>query len=473
MKRNKNKIYILFLIGALFLIPFFVHAESAKQILAGKVKDAFDWGIGIASSLAVIVFAIGAAQYVFSADNPTTKNSAKEKMISAIVGMALLLTSFLIMKTINPEIVKLGVGQLSATEGIYYTTGDVSKDVNADMQNADASDILKLGYKNIRYSCVGNKGTPIVIWYYPEKDFKDTSFNNNKTVVKIVNCGKSEAIDQGKSHKISFLFPGVYFYTKAGCTGLMSEGFTNDQSPIPEIFRGKVKSVRIVDGQNQNSNSSGNFVGNSFKLIFHGTKSANASGICSDIMYSTYNKAGDCIEIGNNIPTISATIINFNNQGVARGNLYNKNGLAHPGQGVSLYSKPWGWQAGSFSGEYNGTIQTSTDEDNYFIGVNRQIKGAKAIFAYKDPNCSDHTCEPQKYQTKCKTFTDCPGAISLNGRFLVVVSTYNDYGNGGATYTASQTSTCQVFYSSVNVFKETEFSAQGNKVGSISQFPIR
>jgi hypothetical protein len=60
----------------------------------------------VAASLAVLMIVIGGVQYIMS-DSVTSKPAAKERMISAMVGLFLLIIIALILETINPNLLNL------------------------------------------------------------------------------------------------------------------------------------------------------------------------------------------------------------------------------------------------------------------------------------------------------------------------------------------------------------------------------
>ncbi|MFC1789439.1 hypothetical protein ACFLYY_00505 [Patescibacteria group bacterium] len=73
--------------------------------LPDYVKYIFNFAIGISGLLAVGVIVFGGARYTASAGNPTTTSDAKEQIIAGIAGLIILLSSWLILTTINPQLV--------------------------------------------------------------------------------------------------------------------------------------------------------------------------------------------------------------------------------------------------------------------------------------------------------------------------------------------------------------------------------
>jgi len=62
--------------------------------------------VGVAAVLAVIMLAIGGFKYM-TTDSMFALGNAKEQIANAIIGLLIVLTAILILRTINPEIVSL------------------------------------------------------------------------------------------------------------------------------------------------------------------------------------------------------------------------------------------------------------------------------------------------------------------------------------------------------------------------------
>ncbi|MDD5547926.1 MAG: hypothetical protein PHN74_03500, partial [Candidatus Pacebacteria bacterium] len=74
---------------------------------AGMVARLYQVGIGIAGFLAFGAIILGALRLILSADNLADQKDAKDQMGQAIYGLLLLLGAYLILKTINPDLVNL------------------------------------------------------------------------------------------------------------------------------------------------------------------------------------------------------------------------------------------------------------------------------------------------------------------------------------------------------------------------------
>ena len=74
---------------------------TLSTYLAGVIKLSIALGAGFAILMAII----GGTQYVASGISPSAKNDAKDRILNAFIGLALVLTSYLILNSINPDLV--------------------------------------------------------------------------------------------------------------------------------------------------------------------------------------------------------------------------------------------------------------------------------------------------------------------------------------------------------------------------------
>ena len=70
------------------------------------IPNLFRFGIGIAGGLAVLAIAYGGIKYMLS-DVVTSKSDAISGIKNALLGLLLVLAAFLILRTINPDLVNL------------------------------------------------------------------------------------------------------------------------------------------------------------------------------------------------------------------------------------------------------------------------------------------------------------------------------------------------------------------------------
>ena len=87
-----------------------VTPDTTKTTLPEYIKYLFNFLIGIGGILAFAVFLYGGTMWLLSAGNPGIIGPAKKKMMNGGMGLALLLCSYLIIYTINPDLTIMRLG---------------------------------------------------------------------------------------------------------------------------------------------------------------------------------------------------------------------------------------------------------------------------------------------------------------------------------------------------------------------------
>ncbi|MFH1990525.1 MAG: hypothetical protein ABIJ19_01585 [Patescibacteria group bacterium] len=77
------------------------------QELPSYIRYLFIFGLGSITILALAQMMLGGIQYILSAGNVSKKEDAKDTIQQALLGLGLLLASFLLLRTINPDLVNL------------------------------------------------------------------------------------------------------------------------------------------------------------------------------------------------------------------------------------------------------------------------------------------------------------------------------------------------------------------------------
>lgn len=86
-----------------------VRPEDTSIGLPTYVKYIFNFSLGIAGLIVFIVLVYGGFRYLTSAGNPTKMGDARDQIFAAFLGLAVLVGSYLILTTINPQLVFLGI----------------------------------------------------------------------------------------------------------------------------------------------------------------------------------------------------------------------------------------------------------------------------------------------------------------------------------------------------------------------------
>jgi hypothetical protein len=134
---KKNKLFFIFLLSFFFIVglgasfvlareleidyPTVPGVEVIPQTVEGTalpyfVKYIFNFALAIAGLAALGALIFGGVRYVTSAGDPSKLKDAKSQVFSAALGLILLLSSYLILININPQLVILKVSGLPEPE---------------------------------------------------------------------------------------------------------------------------------------------------------------------------------------------------------------------------------------------------------------------------------------------------------------------------------------------------------------------
>ncbi len=115
------------------------------------MKGIYGLAIGIGSVIAVVMIIFAGFKYMYE-ESMSGKSGAKEMIINAFVGLFLILSSYILLKTVNPELVEFdlnlpgGRGRLTALNGLtkQLETQQISVKVAAETQTARIKEISNL-----------------------------------------------------------------------------------------------------------------------------------------------------------------------------------------------------------------------------------------------------------------------------------------------------------------------------------------
>jgi len=94
--------------------------EEFEGSTKGVFNQLFSLSIRIGAMLAVFMFIWGGLHFITARDNPTSITKGREKMKNAVFGLLMLLSTFVVLNTINPELLNIsflgeGTVRLDAT----------------------------------------------------------------------------------------------------------------------------------------------------------------------------------------------------------------------------------------------------------------------------------------------------------------------------------------------------------------------
>lgn len=273
--------------------------SDSLQITSGSdiidyVKYAFIFLVATAGIFGVISITISGFIILASAGNPAMISAARERIFGSILGIGLLMFSYIILRTINPQLIGEEFHP-DPTGAVYYIVDnpDWSPEFDdlvdrylykpAPQAELDVYNNVIIGINSLwqnpklYYSCDPDGPDPkkILVWSYNQTNLKfnldsnsgisDTEelpcidvyprFGSGGNVIDL-NWG---AANQGgvKSFKWEYKEPGVYFYLTDDCTGVSTSvqkitGAIKKFGVVGENqSQGAPKSLKIINGTNR------------------------------------------------------------------------------------------------------------------------------------------------------------------------------------------------------------------------------
>ncbi len=180
--------------------------------LAGMMK----FIIALAGVFAIIIAIIGGTQYVAAGISPDAKSGAKERMFNAFIGLTLVLVSYLILNSINPNLLILNfklppvTGTVPSATGVTVVSGVAWGDDKKERQ-----ELFSYGIFVNQPTCktVGQTGCTSVLNIAPIVITKLTALRNSCPACTITITGGSEYWEH-KSHNAPYTRVDLRLETK-------------------------------------------------------------------------------------------------------------------------------------------------------------------------------------------------------------------------------------------------------------------
>ncbi len=393
------------------------------------IQYLFTLGVVLAGVLSLLAMVIGGVKYILSVGAPEKRNDAKNQIFSGLFGLIILLSSYLVLTNINPELEELRTPALKGVPGVKLVSDEDKKDCPVFVENTEAK-----GFKNyhtVEYICTlkeKREGSIIRIFSYPHPGFH---LEEGETASKIdLECG-DKIPKPGKSFIYIKLKPGIYLYRERGCVPTFPPPSvqTGPIAGLGENYNNKIKSIEIIHNDHASAKNRGYFIVYLIdKPSFRGgcvLLNTTSSGcyevnIAASSIYVFLKEEPIFLLPPEEIPEVSA------------------------GEGINLYSRPYK-NGGYYSIEdenIHPNISKRTDEIEFYYH-----RGAHTPFSSPAP------LAPQKEQEKYKTFYDSPGSIMINGDYLVILWNGTNFENG---------TQCQIFEKNIPNLK-WEWISQENR----------
>ncbi len=268
-------------------IPGFGSSISNNPSLGEIITYLFELAVISAGVLGMISIVIAGITMLASAGNPSAISDARERIFGSILGIILLLCSFILLQTINPELVSLKPTLLVKSAGVWVirpvTTYNhdtapfgISVATAATPANplsgyefviaapspGDLSKLALTGNESLFNYCPGGVGEKVVVNTVSSGGTKDTEG------LECYDDGQDQAaFDKAimplagiASWYYESLKPGIYLFAKTGCFDGDSDSrvsdidnsfgfsFITQDQPLPPWLQGQVKSAAFVNG---------------------------------------------------------------------------------------------------------------------------------------------------------------------------------------------------------------------------------
>lgn len=260
MKINK-KISILIITFFIFSMSiFFVSAEERGLEIQYPIIDGqgittsttiaeyavyiFKFSIILAAIIAFAVLIYGGFRYVTSSGNPTAMDDAKKWILSAIIGLALILFSYIILNIINANFINPDVQEIEPIGGIllidengvprpFYSTGEISE-IPEDFKATKIQFITDMPAEESFYN--PDKEELISIFYYEEN-------NRGGTEAEVPNKKDPDSPSPSSPQSLDFAPKSIYFlWQKPGVYLYENEG--HETPPVPKFYAGSQKTLK-------------------------------------------------------------------------------------------------------------------------------------------------------------------------------------------------------------------------------------
>ena len=390
----------------------------------------FYFFISVSGIIGVIAIVIAGFEFLISAGNEALITEAKDRIRSAVFGIILLMCTFILVKTINPELINLRANPQTGTfdlpSGVYetlpggaqppgtWTVGQSNYNIigipyaraHDEDQEEEESDyfddfdymdkqtgtryyrtngldpdtledqIPDITGKLIYFKCnreEEKKGIIATFQVYHKDDFEEES----STVTLDLGCG--EVIPAGPeanilSYKWKIRDSGIYLYSKSGCEGDSSyDGITFSQD-IPRDFL-DLKSLKIINSaDNENPEDD----------VYWGLAMNAASGGRGESSQPAINitKENICVEVSTTLKPQYMTVFEWDWD-------YDNNKKGGYQNGITLYGMPVEIEAppadtgdpgdpgnppndpGGSGGEEGDAEEPANEQDYYYIGADK------------------------------------------------------------------------------------------------------
>jgi hypothetical protein len=238
--KKQKPIFVIFSLLLLFFL-FFSNVSALENKYPGAmgekptettefpdyIRYIFNFSIILAGIIAFGVIVWAGIKILTSPDRPETIKDARAKIVGAFLGIVVLLSSYLILITIHPDLIIIGISPVKPTSGVYL--------VDEKGKNHYFSDSSKdIGFNAKEVKFISPKEELIAVYDESENEKINEGPGSSKPFT-----GKVIYFLRNK--------PGIYLYPKTDFLGLPRYFNTSISDLSIYSFDKKGKSVKFVD----------------------------------------------------------------------------------------------------------------------------------------------------------------------------------------------------------------------------------
>lgn len=214
---------------------------TTETTLGAYISYVFRFILMLGGIIAFAALIYGGFSYLTSAGNPVKMTSAKRQMFAAIIGLILLLSSYLILKTINPALVGITPEELKPDQGVCFYDSEEKRVCYTESKRQMPEDFEA---ESVEFE--SPKGQLKGLYPYSQENWRGY-WGKIENDCGSPPCKKSLGTTL-KSFYLDWNKPGLYLYEKTGLEVPNSgKPYNLYQSSANDLgdYNDKVKSLRL------------------------------------------------------------------------------------------------------------------------------------------------------------------------------------------------------------------------------------
>ncbi len=251
MKLKKISAILILSIFSVFVLADFVLAQFTPEVtypeIASKTVTTttslpeyiiymFNLAVIIGVLIVIGVVVFGGFLYLTSAGNPSQMREAKSRIFNGFLGLIILLASYLILNTINPQLTVIRLESVEIKRGIALIDGNEKEYLGVDVKNIQAR--FGENFQPTKIEFISESLGAIKVVAYSEPDFKGNSqtFTNDGDTSWPI-----------RSVKLIGIGPGIYLSNKDPNSPSAEKIYLTSNIPHLGDFNDKAKYIEFKD----------------------------------------------------------------------------------------------------------------------------------------------------------------------------------------------------------------------------------